>query len=95
MAEVTLKKERPALTVNVGDEQYKVPLTFTRREIEQLGKAEDGGSAVFEFFAKYLGEELYEQLGDDDLQALVEAWQKAREEMGAPSMGESQASPKS
>lgn len=93
MAEITLKKERPALTVNVGDEQYQVPLTFTHTEMEQLGKDGDSGAAVFSFFAKYLGD-VYEQLGDDDLQTLIQAWTEARDAIGAPSMGESQASPK-
>ena len=93
MAEITLKRERPALTVNIGDEQYKVPLTFTRSEMESLGKDNENGEAVFAFFEKYLGE-VYNQLGDDDLSVLFQAWADARTEAGAPGMGEFSASPK-
>ena len=93
MAEITLKRERPTLTVNIGDEQYKVPLTFTRSEMESLGKDNENGEAVFAFFEKYLGE-VYDQLGDDDLSVLFQAWMDARTEAGAPGMGESPASPK-
>lgn len=93
MAEITLKRERPTLTVNIGDEQYKVPLTFTRSEMESLGKDNEHGEAVFAFFEKYMGD-VYDQLGDDDLQTLIQAWKEARSGIGAPSMGESQASPR-
>ena len=93
MAEITLKRERPTLTVNIGDEQYHVPLTFTRSEMESIGKDNDNGEAVFAFFEKYLGE-VYDQLGDDDLSVLFQAWMGARAEAGAPGMGESPASPK-
>ncbi len=93
MAEVTLKRERPSLTVNVGDERYEVPLTFNHREMEKLGKAKDGGAAVSSFFAEYLGD-VVDMLGDDDLSALFQAWGAARAEIGEPDLGEPQASPK-
>ena len=83
MAEITLKKERPVLTVNVGDEQIKVPLTFNRAEFEELGAAEDKVDAIGRFFEKYLGE-VYSQIGDDDINALFKAWTDARAEIGAP-----------
>ena len=91
--EVTLKKERPVLTVNVGDEQVKVPLTFNRVEFGELGNAEDKENAMDGFFERYLGE-VYWQLGDDDITALYKAWTHARAKIGAPDMGEPSASPK-
>ena len=91
--EVTLKKERPSLTVNVGDEQIKVPLTFTRAEFEEIGKSDDPVAAMGLFFEKYLGD-VFGQLGDDDVTTLFKAWTEARAEIGAPGMGEPSASPK-
>lgn len=93
--EVTLKRERPTLTVNIdGDEQKHIPLTFNRREFETLGRAEDQTAAIYDFFAKYLGD-VFEELGDDDLMALFDGWQRAREALGEPALGESSASPNS
>lgn len=92
--EISLKSERPCLTVNAGDCQYKVPLTFNRCEFEEIGRSADQQSAMNDFFAKYLGD-IYDQLGDDDLMALYGAWANARRELGAPSMGEPSASPQS
>jgi len=86
MAQVTLKAERPSLTVNVGEEQYKLPLTFTRSEYEEMAKAEDG-TAIFVFFRKYLGD-VMDMLGDDDIVTLTQAWSEARKEIGAPAPGE-------
>ena len=85
--EITLKSERPTLTVNIGDEQIKVPLTFNRQEFAALGAASDKVQATNDFFAKYLGD-VFEELGDDDLMALFAAWTEARQELGMPDMGE-------
>lgn len=85
--EITLKRERPTLTVNIGDEQKKVPLTFNRSEFAAIGVAEDKVQATNDFFAKYLGD-AFEELGDDDLMALLNAWTAARNELGMPDMGE-------
>lgn len=92
--EVTLKRERPALTVNIGDDQYRVPLTFNRSEFAEIGAAEDKVKATNDFFAKYLGD-AFEELGDDDLMVLLNAWTEARNALGMPDMGEPSASPNS
>lgn len=95
MASVTLKRERPVLTVNIGDEtEVGVPLTLTHDEFEQLGKAKDPGEGMLWYFRKYLGD-VVDVIGDDDLSALMAAWAKARAEIGEPSLGESPASPQS
>ncbi len=95
MASVTLRAERPVLTVNIGDErEVGVPLTLTRTEYETIGKAADAEAAVFEFFRKYLGD-VVDDLGDDDLTALFTAWRDARAALGEPDMGEPSASPTS
>ena len=91
MAEITLKSERPALIVNVGDEQYRIPLTFTRTEFEKMGSEKEPDKAICWFFSKYLGD-VFDALGDDDYMTLIKAWAKAREEHGMPDLGEAQAS---
>jgi len=90
--EVTLRGERPTLTVNVGDESMHVPLTFTRAEMVDLGEREDKMEAIGAFFETYLGD-VYERLGDDDVALLLQAWTDARAELGMPDMGEPSASP--
>ena len=92
--EITLKTERPTLKVHVGDDTIEVPLTFTRSEYAEMAQAEDGSEAMFGFLKKYLGD-IFDAIGDDDLVALVGAWRDAREEIGAPDMGEASASPES
>lgn len=93
MAEITLKKERPSLIVNVGDEQIKVPLTFNKQEFDEIGRADDKVTVMNGFFEKYLGD-VFNLIGDDDISALFKAWTDARAEIGAPGMGEPSASPK-
>lgn len=88
MADVTLKASRPTITVRIGDEQHDVPLTFTRAELETIGTAEDKTAAINDyFFRKYLGD-VVDDLGDDDLMTLFQAWTTAREEAGQPEVGE-------
>lgn len=88
MASVSLKAERPCLTVNFGDDEYKVPLTFTRDEYKDLGEREDEqDAAIFDFFRKYLGD-IVDQIGDDDVIALIKAWRDARNELNGTNLGE-------
>ncbi len=95
MASVTLRAERPVLTVNIGDErEVGVPLTFTRAEFVEMGKAADPTEGMFGFFRTYMGD-VVDMLGDDDLSALIKAWTDARAEIGEPGLGEPQASPQS
>ncbi len=90
---VTLKTQRPELTVNIGGErEVGVPLTFTRQEYEEFGKAESKDGSMFAFFRKYLGD-VVDEIGDDDITALFSAWMDARNELGEPALGESKASP--
>ena len=50
-------------------------------------------AATNRFLSKYLGD-VYDQLGDDDIATLLNAWSSARAKIGAPGMGEPSASPK-
>lgn len=92
MAEVTLKAERPVLEVNVGEERYRLPLTFTRVEYEEMRGSDDSAGSILGFFRKYLGDVL-DLIGDDDMVTLIRAWTDARAEIGAPTPGEPSASP--
>lgn len=85
--EITLKDERPVLTVNIGEEKKRVPLTFNRAEYIGLGKAEDKREATEDFFRKYIGE-VYDELGDDDVALLLDTWQRERMALGTPTLGE-------
>ena len=95
MASVTLRAERPTLTVDIGGErEVGVPLTFTHAEFVELGKAKTPEEGVFAFFRTYLGD-VIDQIGDDDVRALLKAWGDARAAIGEPTLGESSASPQS
>lgn len=92
MADVKLRAKRPTMTVDVGGErEVEVPLTFTRAEFEAFGKAEDRETVLFDFFRTYLGD-VVDEIGDDDLGALVSAWNDARKRISEPQLGESSAS---
>ena len=82
------------LTVDADGELIKIPLTFNRSDLEIIGAAETPKAKMDAFFAKYLGD-IYDEIGDDDIKALTEAWGDARRELGMPDMGESSASPNS
>jgi len=94
MADVTLKAKRPVLTVGIGDDrEAELPLTLTHDEYTDFGKADSPEEAMLAFFRKYLGE-VVDEIGDDDMTALIRAWSDARTTLGEPSMGEPGASPK-
>jgi len=95
MASVSIRAERPTMTVDIGGErEVAVPLTFNRAEFSAMTSAESNEDFMFWFFGQYLGEDVMDAIGDDDLTRLVKAFSAEREKMGEPSMGESSASPK-
>ena len=93
MAAIELKTERPVLTVSIdGEREVGVPLTFTRAELEVLGKAKDQTAGMLNFLKSYLGD-VVDRIGDDDLTTLVKAWTDERRKIGEPELGEPSASP--
>lgn len=80
--------ERPYITVNMAGDERRLYITFDSSDLELMGQYEDGGEAVRAFFAKCLGDVVYD-LGDDQLGALFKAWNDQRSAIGAPDLGES------
>lgn len=85
MLELTSK--RPTMSVSIDGAAKSVPLTFTRREMQAIGSAEDKGEATMAFFASYLGD-CVEEMGDDQFVMLIREWEAARSGIGEPPMGE-------
>lgn len=81
--------ERPYIVVNLAGEEKRLPVTFNDSDMALIGSNEDSAGDGFKaFFAKYLGNVVYE-LGDDQLSTLLKVWNAQREELGGPDMGES------
>ena len=83
-----LSTERPTLEVELDGEAKRVPLTFTRQEMDELSGAESSQDAMFAFFRRYLGDG-FDALDDLSTSALLKAWNDARDALGEPGMGES------
>ena len=84
--------ERPYITVNLGGDERRLPLTFDSSDFDLMGKTDDAGEGLKAFLAKYLGDVTY-QLGDDQLMAIMRVWQQQRRALAEPELGESSASP--
>lgn len=82
MPDITIqpKKVIEYLNVNIGDETYKVPLA----KYLKIGEASklDNNKAIIEFFNKYLGEDVVNNLTFDDLTEIAEAWKSVSTEGG-------------
>lgn len=79
--------ERPFITVNLAGEERRLPITFNDSDMALVGGAEDPGDGIKAFFAKYLGDVVYE-LGDDTLSRILRVWTEQREALGEPELGE-------
>lgn len=84
--------ERPYITVNIGGEERQLPLTFNSSDLDLMGQHVEAGEGMVAFVAKYLGDVTY-QLGDNQLMAVLRTWNKCREPLMEPDVGESSASP--
>ena len=86
----TLKLERnkvEVLEVEIEGKIYKIPLgtQLKRKDLANL-KSED---AVIEFFEKYLGKELMDDLTIGELKTIINAWSEATQKSGGVTVGES------
>ncbi len=93
MKEITLNNnELKVLKVNIGKESYNVPLlgSLSTKEARAFttGDTADG----FEFFGKYIPQEVLDSMTMDDFQALSEAWKEASADKTDVTPGESSAS---
>lgn len=81
-----LTTQRPTMELKVDGELVSIPLTFTAQELVDMNATEDRTAAMFAFFSKYIIG--FDQLGDDAVTAILNEWQRLREEHGEPSLGE-------
>lgn len=97
------KAPQKFLTVEIDGKNYNIPTlnSLKVKEVKaimklQKGSREDQYIFMTDFFGKYLGEEIVDDMVSDDLNALINLWYSASEQtansddvLGDPSMGES------
>lgn len=89
MAEITLggkSKTISTLKVNIGRKSYSIPLAGSLTIAEM--KAFQNGADGFDFFGKYIPEDVISQLTMDEFKALSEAWKSASSEDSGVELGE-------
>lgn len=90
MREITLTNENEqinVLKVNIGNEAYSVPLSGSL-SIREMKAMRDGTEDGFDFFGRYIPQDVLETLTMDQFNALNEAWKEASSEKTDASMGE-------
>lgn len=90
MREITLTNENEqinVLKVNIGKKTYSVPLSGSL-SIREMKAMRDGTEDGFDFFGRYIPQDVLETLTMDQFNALNEAWKKASSEKTDASMGE-------
>lgn len=80
--------ERPYIIVGLAGEDKQLPITLNSEDMALVGAAEDPGEGFKAFFAKYLGDVVY-QLGDDQLTKVLNVWNTQRTALREPELGES------
>ena len=101
MPNYSLSKSNGAfLNIEIEKKNYKIPLAnaLKLKELRKLIKAnkleseEEQLEFLMDFFGKYLGEDTIGELTIAQIYELFTLWQKANEEAGGISLGESSAS---
>lgn len=101
MPNYSLSKSNGAfLNIEIEKKNYKIPLanSLKLKELRKLIKAnkleseEEQLEFLMDFFGKYLGEDTIGELTISQIYELFTLWQKANEEAGGISLGESSAS---
>lgn len=80
--------ERPYIVVGIEGEDKQLPITFNSEDMAIVGGASDPGEGIKAFFAKYIGDVVY-QLGDDQLTKVLNVWNAQRAALSEPELGES------
>lgn len=90
------KKNEAYLTLEINEKNYNIPLASSMKlkELRKLTKIEklpetDQLDAIAEFFAKYLGESVVDDLSVADLYEILKYWKEANSKTGGLSLGES------
>lgn len=89
-------KNAAYLNIEINGKTYQIPLSRSLkikevRKLMKLSMLEDGEQFDFmiEFFSKYLGAEVVEDLTTGDLLELIKLWKTANDEVEDVSLGES------
>ena len=87
-------KNSAFLSVEIGGKKYQIPLSRSLkikevRKLMKISKMDDGEQFDFmvEFFGKYLGAEIIDELTTADLVELIKLWKTANEEAGDIDLG--------
>lgn len=93
------QKDKAYLTIEIKGKNYDIPLanTLKVKEVRALIKLdkkpyEEAIDYIIDFFSKYLGDEVVEELDLGDLYEIFNIWGKANAQAGGLALGESSAS---
>jgi hypothetical protein len=81
------KKTVKTLKVNIGEEEYSIPLagSLSIAELKALRSGTDDG---FSFFEKYIPADVINTLTLDEFKQLNDAWKQASEDTSGVDLGE-------
>ena len=94
------KPDDAYLTVQIGSELYKIPLTKSLKhsEVRKMARyyQEGNNMAVYDYFCdlfeRYIPKEILDELTEGEVEQLIELWKKGNEVATGMSLGESSAS---
>ena len=75
------------MTVEIGKTAYTVPLAGSMKRKDLLALKDE--NSVFQMFARYIPEDVLDNLTVDEYNQLAQAWSDANEEKSGSSLGES------
>ena len=88
------EKDAAYLAIEIGGKTYRIPLSRSLkikevRKLMKLSKLDDSDQFDFmvEFFGKYLGAEVVDELTTADLIEIIKLWRTANEEVGDLDLG--------
>ena len=90
------KKDEAYLTIEIDGKEYNIPLAKTLKvsEVRQLMKIKkleetDQFEFMIEFLARYIGEEVIDDMTTGDLTEIFNLWKKANTDVEDLELGES------
>ena len=94
------KPDDAYLTVQIGTELYKIPLTKSLKHSEVRKMAsyyqEGNNMAVYDYFCdlfeRFIPKEILDELSEGEIKQLIDLWKKGNEVAAGMSLGESSAS---
>ena len=94
------KPDDAYLTVQIGSELYKIPLTDSLKhsDVRKLSRyyQEGNNMAVYDYvcdwFERFIPKEILDELSEGEIKQLIDLWKKGNEVAAGMSLGESSAS---